>query len=108
MPRLQRDSILLHQSYRSAQGTQVTAASAELFLHVCATGVTCCRTLRVLYAEIAACCSSMASAMKFRRGLQNVSWMDSFGTLCLVSQTSRMYWRCGFAIQLCTTLLLST
>lgn len=29
-------------------------------------------TLRVLYAEIAACCSSMASAMKFRRGLQHV------------------------------------
>jgi hypothetical protein len=90
-----------------SRSTRVTAASAEVSLHVCATGVDVLPTLRVLYAEIAACCSSMASAMKFRRGLQNVSWMDSFRTLCLVSQTARMYLRC-FAIQFCTVLLLST
>ncbi len=36
------------------------------------TGVDILPTLRVLFAEIAACCSSMASAMKFRKGLQRV------------------------------------
>lgn len=29
-------------------------------------------TLRVLFAEIAACCSSMAGSMRFRKGLQRV------------------------------------
>ena len=64
--------LLLRTLYVAKFAVLTKSAIDDWFCLSPVAGVDLLPTLRVLYAEIAACCSSMATAMKYRRGLQRV------------------------------------